>query len=515
MHYEIPAADFDDVSNAVADLSATVARAVQQLQMLDIAEPFAEVLLHLRRPLMPEPEGVTASQNVVCNSKSLVEQAIARIESHEHQSLAWVRLDKAEAVQRAGALDEQLAGGKPLGLLHGVPVGLKDMFERRGQVAGWGSVIRAGAPVADRDATVVARLEQAGAVLLGALHMAEFAMSPTGLNEHLGHGSNPHSPAHVSGGSSSGAGMVVGAGDVSLAIGSDTGGSVRLPAALCGVTGLKPTQFRVSAFGAMPLSPSLDCIGPLASNADLCGNALVAMAGADPLDLSCVDLPLRAGSWRGRKAHAFTVAVPRLQAGEFLSAEMLATFKRAREALASAGMHCVEIDLPDLELYGKLASVLLAVESAAIHREYLTHRPDIFGRQVRRRLSRGLLMPGLDYLDAQRLRAPLLRTFMREALGKADALLLPTSPAGAPRIVDTTHGDQLQLERDFSRLSYWTRGINYLGVPALSIPAGVDGFGLPLGVQFVGAPFDEERLLAIGCVAQSLPDWPAQNFPGI
>lgn len=507
----IGAEDLEGVRDAVAGLSASVASAAAMLRMEDAFEPFASVLLSLQREPMPATVGMPSRRGAedapAASARARTLEAMARIQAGGALSAAWLWLDKAGAQERAAALDAELAGGGVTGPLQGLPIGYKDMFDRRGRRAGWGSVARDDVAPASRDATIVTRLERAGGVLLGALHMAEFAMSPTGLNDHLGHGCNPHHIEYVSGGSSSGAGMVVGAGQVPLAIGSDTGGSVRLPAALCGVAGLKPTQFRVSVFGAMPLSPSLDCIGPLAHSADLCGSALAAMAGADPHDRSCVDMPFCDGAWRGRSAADFTVAIPRLEQGDHVSAEMLAVVRHARAVLAEAGVRFVEVPLPDLALYGQLGSVLLAAESAALHREGMLRRPHMFGRQVRRRLSRGLLLSGQDYFDALRLRAPLLRGFMREVLGGADALLLPTTPAAAPRIKDTIGSDHARLEREFGKLSYWTRGINYLGLPALSLPAGRDAAGLPLGVQLVGAPFDEARILAIACIAESLPDW--------
>lgn len=508
MALEIPAEDRVDVQGAVARLSSVVASAATRLRTLDVCEPFAEVLLATRRQPMPAVTGAQVSPSSSdSNALDAVRESFARIAASRATPSAWMSLGRNEALARAVELDADCSAGAAVGALHGVPVGLKDMFDRRGRVAGWGSTVRRDASPAAMDATIVSRLEQAGAVVIGALHMAEFAMSPTGLNDQLGHGSNPHDPQRVSGGSSSGAGMAVGAREVPLAIGSDTGGSVRLPAALCGVTGLKPTQFRLSVAGAMPLSPSLDCIGPLGLSADLCGRALAAMAGADPSDSSCVNLPFRADSWLGRKGSDFSIAVPRIVAGDYLSSEMLAPLERVRGQLAEVGVQFIEVDLPDLGLYGDLASVLLAVESAAVHRHDLANRPEVFGRQVRRRLSRGLLVTGLDYYEAQRLRGPLLRRFLRETLQGVDALLLPTTPAGAPRIKDTVGDDHLKLEREFGKLSYWTRGINYLGLPALSLPAGVDSDGLPLGVQFVGGPFDEERLLAIGHIYQSISDW--------
>ncbi len=501
---DIPPDDLPDLRSTVNDLEAAVFAAAAELDIAAVHEPFVGGLLALQREPMPARQsGAVRDRSVGAGGVAEVEAALKRIASTPAEHSAWVSVEPEDALRRANALVNASARG----WLHGIPIGLKDMFDRRGKAARWGARLRDDAVPAARHATLVERLEAAGAVILGTLHMAECAMSPTGLNEHLGHGSNPHHRAHASGGSSSGAGMAVAAGDVPLAIGSDTGGSVRLPAALCGVTGLKPTQFRVSTAGAMPLSPSMDCLGPLAVDADLCGLALAAMAGADPRDPACVDLPpLRPGTWRGRSARDFSVAVPRLEAGSLLTPEMLEAFTRTRHRLADAGVRIVEVPMPDLALLGQLASVTLAIESTSVHRAVLATQPEVYGRQVRRRLSRGILMSGLAYYDAQRLRVPLLRRFMAQTLSDADALMLPTSPGGAPRIADTVGPDQHRLEQEFGKLSFWTRGINYLGLPGLSVPAGVNAAGLPLGVQFIGAPYDEERLLSIGCLLQTVPD---------
>ena len=503
-HFEIPEADLSDIRGTVADLTAAVSSAIRDRTMLAPFEPFAEALLALQRPAMSPIGGMEPTSSEPRYGLADIESACARAEAGSPEHSAWLHVDKEAALARARAMNAQPERKHLHSLLHNVPVGLKDMFDRRGSVAGWGASFRMSAPAATRDSAVVERLEAAGAVIIGALHMAECAMSPTGLNEYLGHGTKPHNRYHVSGGSSSGAGMAVGAGDVPLAIGSDTGGSVRLPAALCGVTGLKPTQFRVSAAGAMPLAPSMDCIGPLASTADLCGLAFAAIAGPDINDPTCVNLPApQAGAWRNRQASMFTLAVPRFTSSELLSEEMLLTLNHTKDTLADAGMRIIEVEVPDFTLLGKLASVILAVESACIHRANLEHQPHVYGRQVRRRLSRGLLLDGMTFHDAQRLRASLLRDFLSRYISDADALLLPVTPHGAPRLADTVGEDQSRLETEFGKLSYWTRGINYIGLPGLSVPAGKTATGLPLGVQFVGAPFDEERLLAIGDIFQN------------
>lgn len=503
--FSVPEIDLPDVCNAAHGLSETVAQAAQSLDFTALDTDFRQALMHhARAPLTQSvPDGVAqAQQTPERDAVARVDEALERIESSELGKLAWRSVGRETAKAEAALQDARLSQGAAAGVLQGVPVGLKDMFDRSGHVAGWGSRMRDGATPALRDATIVERLRAAGAVIVGVQHMAEFAMSPTGLNATYGPGRNPWNIDRVCGGSSSGGGMSVGAGHVPLAIGSDTGGSVRLPAAFCGVPGMKPTQYRISLAGAMPLSPSLDTIGPLAESVELCGRALMALCGHDARDASSMDAAVLSGAWMHTKPGTLTLAVPRLASGQLLSQDMLRVFDAAVRTLRETGVRCVEVELPDLDLLGRLGSVLLAAESSALHREWLRQRANEYGRQVRRRLSRGLLMPGMDYYDAQRLRAPLLKRFMETALAEADALLLPTMPDIAPLVNDTIGDDESRLEQAFSAVSFWTRGINYLGLPALSVPAGRGADEMPLAVQFVGAPLGEDRVLALGAALE-------------
>lgn len=511
--FRVPEIDLPDVCKAAQGLSQSVAREARSLGFMDTDVDFAQTLIALAPPALEAAGGRQVPAPASRAGASAVERltdSLQRIEASELGGLAWRELDRDTAMQCARALDAQVQQGATPGLLQGVPVGLKDMFDRQGHVAGWGSVMRSQEPPAQQDATIVSRLRNAGAVIVGVQHMAEFAMSPTGLNATFGPGRNPWNTDHVSGGSSSGGGMSVGAGHVPLAIGSDTGGSVRLPAAFCGVVGVKPTQYRVSLAGAMPLSPNLDTLGPLAESVALCGRALMALCGPDVRDPSCLDVAPLSAAWMTASPQSLTVAVPRLAVGPLLSADMLRAFQDAVRALREGGVRCVEVDLPDLDLFGRMSSLMLGVESAAIHREWLRSRPDEYGRQVRRRLSRGLLIAGMDYYDALRMRGPLLRRFMERTLAGADALLLPTLTDVAPRVADTIGDDETRLEQAFSALSSWTRGINYLGLPALSVPAGRGLHNLPLAVQFVGAPLGEDRILALGQVLEQ--HGPYQKF---
>ena len=503
--FRVPEVDLPDVCKAAHGLAQTVAHEARTLGIMDVDVDFAQTLIDLAPPALAQEstrqdagEGRGAGDDAVARLTG----ALRCIDESELGKLAWREIDRAQVLACARSLDARRAKAMTRGLLQGIPVGLKDMFDRQGHVAGWGSRMRAQEAPATQDATIVSRLRDAGAVIVGVQHMAEFAMSPTGLNATYGPGRNPWNIDHVCGGSSSGGGMAVGAGHVPLAIGSDTGGSVRLPAAFCGVPGMKPTQYRVSLAGAMPLSPNLDTLGPLAESVTLCGRALMALCGPDARDRVCLDVAPISSAWMAATPQSLTVAVPRLAVGPLLSADMLRVFNDSARVLREAGVRCVDVDLPDLDLLGRMGSVMLAAESAAVHREWLLTRADEYGRQVRRRLSRGLLMAGMDYYDALRLRGPMLRRFMERTLQSADALLLPTIPDVAPRVDDTIGEDETKLEQAFSALSFWTRGINYLGVPALSVPAGRGSLELPLAVQFVGVPLGEDRVLALGLVLE-------------
>ena len=513
----LPAADAADIAKAVRGLEAAIDAEAAKLDAMQLPEPFQQCLARLAEPGVRQPLPPPAVEHADWSldhlaagnigSEEWVRRCLGYIDTRAPGRLAWLEVNGEAALREARALDTERAQGKVRGPLHGAPVGIKDMFDAAGRVASWGSPMRAAAAPAQRDATVVERLKAAGALVLGFQHMAEFAMSPTGLNASLGPGRNPWNVDHVSGGSSSGAGMSVGAGQVPLAIGSDTGGSIRLPAALCGVTGLKPTQYRVSLAGAMPLSPSMDCIGPLARSAVDCGWAYCAIAGADARDGSCLQLPAPQPGWMQPQGRPLRVAVPALATSEILCESMHRVYLESCRALTDAGVECIEVPLPDIALYAHMGSIVLAAESAAIHRQWLKQADTQYGRQVRRRLSRGLLIAGFDYFDSLRLRAQMLETFLVTHMPNVDAIVLPVTPDVAPRVIDTIGGDEADLEARFSRLSMWTRGINYLGLPALAVPAGTGDGGLPLAVQFVGRPLGEARILALGKRFQEITDW--------
>ncbi|WP_165979406.1 amidase [Paraburkholderia guartelaensis] len=420
----------------------------------------------------------------------------------------FVRLREAAALEQARAVDSQREEGLQAGRLNGAPLAHKDMFFRAGELSECGSRILAGHR-ASHTAIVLQRLDAAGATDLGALHMAEFAMSPTGFNAHLGHGRNAWSEGHVSGGSSSGSGIAVSRGLVAGALGSDTGGSVRIPAAVNGVTGIKPTQHAISMRGVMPLSPSLDCVGVLARTAQDAASMLQAIWDADSLDPHCLATGKREfeGAIERPLAPDDIIAVPAFGDDAPVSGEVRAAVSRMAEAFASCGATIRKVDLPDLRETGALATLMLGAEATSIHAKWLRERRGDYGEQVLRRLERGLLYPATRYVDALRLRAPLMTQFVERYLGGAQALLLPALPYAVPTIEETLEGDASEIERRFGNFSYWTRGINYLGLPGMSVPAGKSENGMPVGVQLIGRAWSEDVLLRLAHQLQGNTDW--------
>ena len=488
----------EDAGTAAA--RAAVAAAARDLLWHDVAgladmpapEPAAEVG---DDPTLTEAAEAVAAGRLT--SEALVQSRLDMIARDNARTGWFVRVDAGRALAQARACDRRRAAGERLGPLAGVPLAHKDMFARAGAPMEAGSRILAG-HVPTQTSTLIARLEAAGAVTLGALHMAEFALSPVGDNAHLGPRPNPWNPAHVTGGSSSGSGATVAARWVFAALGSDTGGSVRLPAACCGVTGLKPTQGAWPMDGVLPLAPSLDCAGVLARSAADCAR-LLAVVTAQP------EAPPLAGPG--------TVAVPALPPDALATDEVRAGFAAAVETLRAAGLRIREVPLPDLHAAGRIATLVMGVEAASVHGRWLASRRDEYGPITYRRIARGLACGAVEYVDALRLRAPLRRDFLRRHLAGADALLLPALPEAVPTIAEATQGAVEAIEARLANFSYWTRAINLLGLPVLSLPAGVSGNGLPMGVQLVGPPGGEGALCRLGERFQAVSGWHRRRPP--
>jgi aspartyl-tRNA(Asn)/glutamyl-tRNA(Gln) amidotransferase subunit A len=444
-------------------------------------------------------------------SEAITQVALSRLDTRGRRFNGIVMIEPGRALETARAVDKARASGKPLGPLAGVPMAHKDLFYRAGREAACGSKIRRGFKP-EITASALTRLDAAGAVDCGTLHMSEFALSPTGYNEHAGHGLNPWNPAHVCGGSSSGSGIAVASACVPAALGSDTGGSIRHPSAMCGVTGLKPTYGAVSLFGAMPLSSTLDCVGPLARHARDVARLHDILAGPDAAD------PTTYGAHMGRCEAALTgdirgvkIARPKGYYSEALADEIGASLDEALHVLGHHGAKLTDTTTPDMARLNALMHLVMSVEAATLHRKWLQTRPQDYADQVRGRIEPGLYYPATRYVEALALRGPLTREWLDIVLGDADCAIIPTLPIPVPTIAETTEGSPEDIGAIIGRVTRHTRALNYLGLPVVAVPTGFSASGLPISVQLVGHPWSEPLLLRIADAFQRATGWHART----
>jgi len=447
-------------------------------------------------------------------ARAATEAALTALDTRGRELVAVARLWPEKALARAEALDRARAEGRVLGPLHGVPLAHKDMFDRAGELSEWGTKIHRGR-VAERTATVIARLDAAGAIDLGRLNMVEFALGITGHNRHTGHPRNPWDPSRVTGGSTSGGAAAVAARLVPGTLGSDTGGSIRVPAALCGIVGLKPTFGRVSRAGAMPLSFSLDHVGPLARTARDCALLLEAIAGPDPLDRTTSPRPpgaLAASIDAGVKGLRIGFARDGLEVEP--EAEIAALEREAMAAFRALGARVHEQPIPALAPSNALRRIVLTVECAALHRELVRTRRADYNPETLARMMPGFALGAVDYLRALQLRTPLLERFVAEVFGACDVLALPTCPVRTPTLAETDTGGDSRFVAISTAMGSAIGFANYLGLPALSVPMGFDSRGMPVGLQLVGRPFAEALLLRTAHAFETQTGWTSRRPPG-
>jgi aspartyl-tRNA(Asn)/glutamyl-tRNA(Gln) amidotransferase subunit A len=430
------------------------------------------------------------------SSVEATQALLSRIEKWQPKLNAFVQIEGEEALQAATAADAELARSGPKGLLHGVPMAHKDMYYFAGKPAGCGSKVREGF-IASETSSAIKRLQDAGAIRIGALHMAEFAYGPTGHNAYLGPACNPWNHACITGGSSSGSGAAVAARLTYAALGSDTGGSVRMPAHFCGVTGLKVSYGRVSRANALPLSFTLDTVGPLARSADDCALIAELIYGADPLDPVTDNAPAWDKGTTQRPVNSLTIGVPKSFYVDDLEADVAATLDATIKTFEKLGAKIVTVDLPDQSAVAAAAMIVLSVEAASFHAPWMRTRAQDYTPQVRNRLENGLAYSAVEYLEALRWRGPALAAHL-EAIGDVDVIVAPASRAVAPKIVDTDAGGGPGADEMVVALMRFMRPVNYLGVPVLVVPAGHSAAGLPIGLQLIGRPYGDETLIALG-----------------
>jgi aspartyl-tRNA(Asn)/glutamyl-tRNA(Gln) amidotransferase subunit A len=440
------------------------------------------------------------------SSREATQSCLNRIAQWQSPLNAFMAIDAHEALAAADDADASLAKGTIRGALHGVPLAHKDMYYDAGKIVTCGSRIRRDF-VATSTATALQRLKDAGTIRLGSLQMVEFAYGPTGHNTHYGPVHNPWGLDHITGGSSSGSGAAVAARLTFAALGSDTGGSIRMPAHFCGVTGLKTTVGRISRAGAMPLSQSLDTVGPLARTVGDCALLLGLMAGADANDPTAASGPLPDYMAATREPmKGLKIGVPTAFYVDDLDPEVARILDETVAVLKREGAEIVQVELPDQRQLTAACQLVLAVEAAALHKRWLIERPQDYGPQVLMRLQNGLAIPGVSYLEALRWRGPALAAYLAAVAG-VDAVIAPVAPVAAPTLAESDVGNGPDAEAVIQRLTRFTRPINYLGLPSLSIPSGFTRNGLPVGMQLVGRSFDEAMLLRIAAAFQRATDF--------
>ena len=456
-------------------------------------------------------EAAAALRSRRVSAVELVQAQLARARAVQPAINAFIRIDEESAMAHARALDSEAARGHFRGPLHGVPMAHKDMFYRTGLVTTCGSAIRRDVR-ADTTATALERLDAAGAIDFGTLNMAEFAYGPTGHNVHVGAARNPWNTAHITGGSSSGSGAAVAARATFGALGSDTGGSVRLPASLCGVTGLKVSYGRVSRAGAMPLSYSMDTIGPLARTALDCALMLQVLAGADPRDPTtpAQSVPDYAARLQ-QPLSGLRVGVPNQFFYDDLDPVVARCIDEARKVLASLGCRIIPVDLPDMRAAEVAATHVIAAEAATLHGNWLRNRPQDYSPQVRARLMRGLAVPASRYIDALRLRGELLQRFLSEVFNQVDVLHIPSLAIPTPTLAETDVGGGAKMDRILALLTRLQRPLNFLGLPSIALPCGETASGMPVGMQLAGRPFAEDVILHLAHAFQQVTPWHARQ----
>lgn len=438
-----------------------------------------------------------AVQTGASTARATVQACLEALPRCDADVNAFTATYEARALTQADSVDERLAAGTTLPLA-GVPFAVKNLFDVTGSVTLAGSKVNAGLAPASKDATLIKRLENAGAVLVGSLNMGEYAYDFTGENAHYGPCRNPWNVEHMAGGSSSGSGAALAAGAVPLTLGTDTNGSIRVPASFCGVWGLKPTYGRLPRTGAFPFCDSLDHVGPLARKIEDLGTVYEAMLGHDAGDHACnedapnplttTERPLRVG-----------LATGYFRTGEFMEAE--AAVSLCASALQNAGCSVREVELPLVAEARAAAFVITNVESAQLHRQRLQSRANDFDPDTRGRLLAGNLLPSAWYVQAQRVRRLYARV-AAEAMQDIDILLAPATPFTAPRIGEKTvtlGGEIVGLR---ANIGYFTQPISCIGLPVVAAPIHAAD-RMPIAAQLIGRPWHEADCLAAGALLQA------------
>lgn len=456
--------------------------------------------MHIDRPLT---ELAAALQQGQLSALSATRACLERIAERDGAMHAFIDVDAHHALQEAERRDAALHAGHPCGPLHGVPIAVKDLFSRPGMPTTAGS--RVYPEPASTEAAVITRLRSAGAVVLGTLNLDEFAAGGTGINPHFGRCCNPWDMQRITGGSSSGSAAAVAAGMVPVSLGSDTGGSVRLPAAYCGVSAIKPGYGKVSLDGMFPRAPPFDTIAPVGRSVEDCEMLLSVIATGNGARTPATTAPMDPS---GALAHAGTLrlGVAIRQFADEADAGVLARLFEAAGLLAGVVGAQRQIALPDIDLMTGLHQAVVKSEGARIHRDVLQRRAGEISLAARGAIEAGLFLDPALARQALAVRASMLASFLSQAFRDVDVVLAPVHLTVAPYAQDLSQSNANDIVAIFAQSGRACRFVNYLGLPALSLPCGFSD-GMPVGLQLIGRPNREDQLFALGRAYQQMTDF--------
>ena len=436
----------------------------------------------------------------------LVTAHLNRIAQTDDRLNSFITLLADEAVEAAAEAEGAIQRGEYRGALHGIPIGLKDLYYTKGIRTTVGSKIMRDF-VPDYDAAVTERFRNAGATLTGKLQMHEFALGATSENPHYGPAHNPWDITRITGGSSGGSGSAVAAGQCMAALGSDTGGSVRIPASACGIIGLKPTFGRVSRHGVFPLANSLDTVGPMTRTVRDAAIVMNAIAGYDSRDASSANRPDEDFTrLLGQDISGMRVGLPQEYFYDVIDDEISAAVQQAARILEGLGAHVEECSIPALNDSVSISGTILLTEAAEIHMDNLREHADDLDADVRRRLEEGAMTPAVTYIAAQRARASFNREIAR-AMRTYDILLAPTTAIGAPKIGESMVEVSGVSEAKLAIMPRLTRPHNICGIPTVSVPCGFTSEGLPIGMQLAARAFEDAVALQAAYAYEQATEW--------
>jgi aspartyl-tRNA(Asn)/glutamyl-tRNA(Gln) amidotransferase subunit A len=428
----------------------------------------------------------------------LVEISFERIMRLNPLLNAFITIIKESAYKEAQKAEKEIKQGNYIGPLHGIPFSIKDIFFVSRVICTAGSKIMSNY-IPDIDATVVTKMKRAGAILVGTNNLNEFALGITGINPHYGSSKNPWNTSNISGGSSGGSAVAVATGMVPMSLGTDTGGSIRAPASLCGVVGLKPTYGRVSRYGVLALAPSMDHIGCITRSAWDAAAVLEQISGWDPLDQLSERKATSAYTKiiEQSKINKISAAIPKTYFLDDLDPQVEKVFYNFIDTLKSIGIMISEINLPNTDKYFESSRDILCAQAAEVHLEWIKTRSEDYSEDVRKQLMFGMQMSAVNYIRNMKIAKEIRKEFIKILNRDTDVLIVPTTTITAPRFDEPRVKVRDAIIDVSTCLGKNNIVFNSSGLPAVSVPAGLTRDHMPVGIQIVGPPFNEGKILSI------------------